>query len=797
MKRIVRVLAIALLAVLVSAGALAGYVLLVLDPNDYKTELSALVKRKADMDLALNGRLVWQFYPNLGISLGAATLTDPASRDRLAAIEQAAVSIKLMPLLAGQASINAVRLDGADLRLVKHADGSTSWDRLLDRLKSPDDEPSKQVAVDVRVLDVRNARLTLVDEATQVTRSIERIAIEASDIDPQAEFPLAARFRVSQRDATGKVVTADNDLQLRLHPDLPAKRHVLRGLQLTSALSGSGLPAPLKLALTADSVTADLANGHHAVQGLSLQTDYQAAKPVSATLKTDVSVDVPNGQADLKHLQLEARVAAAGLPEVLPVSLRSDLAANWKTGVISLPALVLQAADVRTEGRLAISLPALASGAQPATRGMTLNGQLRTAAFNPRELMARLGLKPPMTRNPEVLKRVSLNTDLVGGETELMARNLRLQLDGSTLTGEAGVRELPAARLVARLNLDRLNADDYLPPPDKPAAEAPKPDTTQRAAGLLPVNLLRSQNLDVSLDAGKLDILSYPITGFRVAASARAGLVDVSALSGRIYDGSFNVPVSIDVRGAQPVIRLRPEIRQVDLGPIAKQVLKKDLFTGRMNFNGAVSVTGNDADAWLRSAQGPNTLRLDQGRIQGVNVVDGLFAALGQYQALLPALTGRDAAALKGKVRDTEIVSLLGEMTLNQGVVNNQSMKADLKDVQVGGSGSYNLLTQDVDYRFQLKLDRKYWGARYQQMADTPIPVRCNGNLKGSVATLCGLDRDGMQGLVVQMAQARAVEAIDQQKARLDQKIDQKLGDKLPPQQKEAVKQLLDNLFKR
>lgn len=763
MKRILRVLAIALLAVLVSAGALAGYVLLVLDPNDYKTELSALVKRKTDMDLALDGRLAWQFYPNLGISLGAATLTDPASRDRLASIEQAAVSIKLMPLLAGQASINAVRLDGADLRLVKHADGSTSWDRLLDKLKSPDDESSKQVAVDVRVLDVRNARLTLVDEATQVTRSIERIAIEASDIDPQAEFPLAARFRVSQRDAAGKVVTADNDLQLRLHPDLPAKRHVLRGLQLTSALSGSGLPAPLKLALSADTVTADLANG----------------------------------QADLKRLQLDARVAAAGLPEALPVSLRSDLAANWRTGVISLPALVLQAADVRTEGRLAINLPALAGGTQPATRGMTLNGQLRTAAFNPRELMARLGLKPPVTRNPEVLKRVSLSTDLAGGETELMARNLRVQLDGSTLTGEAGVRELPAARLVARLNLDRLNADDYLPPLNKPAAEAAKPDTTQRAAGLLPVNLLRSQNLDVSLDAGKLDILSYPITGFRVAASARAGLVDVSALSGRIYDGSFSVPVSIDVRGAQPVIRLRPEIRQVDLGPIAKQVLKKDLFTGRMNFNGAVSVTGNDADAWLRSAQGPNTLRLDQGRIQGVNVVDGLFAALGQYQALLPALTGRDAAALKAKVRDTEIVSLLGEMTLNQGVVNNQAMKADLKDVQVGGSGSYNLFTQDVDYRFQLKLDRKYWGARYQQMADTPIPVRCNGNLKGSVATLCGLDRDGMQGLVAQMAQARAVEAIDQQKARLDQKIDQKLGDKLPPQQKEAVKQLLDNLLKR
>ena len=257
-------------------------------------------------------------------------------------------------------------------------------------------------------------------------------------------------------------------------------------------------------------------------------------------------------------------------------------------------------------------------------------------------------------------------------------------------------------------------------------------------------------------------------------------------------NGSFSVPATVDVRGAKPVITIRPDIRQIDLGPIATAALNKDTFTGRMNFNGSVTMTGNDVDSWLRTAQGPNTLRLNDGLIKGVNVTDALFNALGQYQVLLPALTGRDVNTLKGKVRDTEIVSFLGETSLNQGVVSNNAMKADLKDVKVGGSGTYNLFTQDVDYRFQLRLDQRFWGEKYAKMANYDIPVRCNGNLKASLVTLCALDRQDMQGLAAQMAQGRLNEELDRGKDRLQEK----LGEKLDPQQQEAVKQIFD-LFKR
>lgn len=838
MKRMLRIVGIIVGVLVLSVSALAAYIVLVLDPNDYKQELALAVKQKTAMDLALNGDLAWQLYPNLGIRLGATTLTDPALKETLLAVREAAVSVQLMPLLAGKASVNAVLLDGAVVRFVQYADGKTSWDTLLEKLKSPDEETSQKVAFAVETLDVKNTQLTLVDQKAGVTRTLSAIAVQAKDIDPDKAFPIRAQFRFAQQDAQGKTLQADNQVETTVALNLEAKKPVLSALQISSQLSGTALPAPVDLVAKAAEVRVDLPAQRHQVKGLALDASYRDPKlkqpatlafsgdvsadlaaqlveltgvnlaaqyqdagrpaPITAKLTTRARVNLATGQASLPALAIQATLADTSLPKALPASLNTSLEANWKTGDIRLPSLVMQVAGVKLDSQLAVKLPALATGATPVTQGMSLSGSLQTSTFNPRQLMALAGMTAPVTQDPNVLQRVSLSTTIAGNETQVLASNLRIALDGSSITGEAGVRELPKARLYARLNLDQLNADRYLPPSAKPAAAA-KPDaesTKKAVAGILPVALLRSQNLDVALSAGALDIMTYPIRQFRVAATARDGVVTVSELRGNIYNGSFSVPATIDVRGAQPVISLTPNINNIDLGPIATSVLKKDVFTGRMNFNGAVKLTGNDADAWIKSAQGPNTLRLDNGLIKGVNITDALFNALGQYQALLPALTGRDVATLKSKVRDTEIVSMLGETSVNQGVVSNKSMKADLKDIQVGGNGTYNLVTQDVDYRFQLKLDKKFWGAKYAKMAEYPIPVRCNGNLKGSLATLCGLDQQGMQGIVGQMAQARLNEEVDKGKAKLEEKINEKLGEKLNPQQQEAVKQIFD-LFKR
>ncbi|WP_146089291.1 AsmA family protein, partial [Amnimonas aquatica] len=153
MKRVLLWLGAGLGVVVLSVSAVLAYVVFVLDPNDYKQELADVVKQKTDMDLALKGDLAWQLWPSIGIRLGETSLTDPVLKETLAEVKQAAVSVELLPLLSGRASIDAVLVDGAAVRFVQYADGRTSWDRLLEKLKSPDEEEqSEQVAFDIEKL---------------------------------------------------------------------------------------------------------------------------------------------------------------------------------------------------------------------------------------------------------------------------------------------------------------------------------------------------------------------------------------------------------------------------------------------------------------------------------------------------------------------------------------------------------------------------------------------------------------------------------------------------------------------
>lgn len=798
MKRLLKWIAGIVALVLLSVSALAGYVLFVLDPNDYKQALTDVVKKKTDMDLQLTGDLAWKLYPSIGISLGETSLKDPALGETLVAVKQASVSVELMPLLDGQASVDAVSLDGANVRFVQYADGKTSWDTLLAKLKSPDeDDTSKEVKFNIESLDISNTQLTLVDKKAGVTRTIDKVTVHATDIDPEKAFPLSASFDITQADDAGKKATAENSLNAVVTLNLDAKKPHIEDLTLNSALSGNMLPAPISIALKAASIDVDIEAQQHAINDMVLDVIYadpSRPAPISASINANIKADIAKGEAIVKPLKLTTTVTDKALTKPVAVTLDTSVNANWKLGDITVPKLVATLDKIRLDANVSVKLPALASGAANITDGMRASGKLSTNSFNPRDVMANLGITPPVTKDPKALSNVSLSASISGDERNVLAKDLRIALDGSNITGEAGVRELPKARIYARLSLDKLNADNYLPPEkaltDKTPAD--KGQAKKAAEAILPVKLLREQNLDIGLKAGALTIMSYPITQLSLVATARDGLVNVSEFRGQVADGSFSVPANIDVRGAKPVIMLKPTLNKIDLGPIAQKALKQDVFAGRMNFNGDVTVRGNTTDEWISSAKGPNTLRLNDGVIKGVNIRDALFNALGKYQALLPMLTGHNSEELKSKIGNTDIVSLLGEITLDQGVVRNESMKADLKDMQVAGAGTYNLQTNDVDYRFQLKLDKKYWGEKNAKMAEYAIPVRCNGNLQGSLATLCGLDSAGMQSIVGKIAKERLGEEVEKQKGKLEEQ----LTEKLDPAQKEAVKQIFD-LFKR
>ncbi|MDF2447491.1 MAG: hypothetical protein K0S46_2727 [Moraxellaceae bacterium] len=819
-------------------GSLVGLVvlavavlLLVIDPNDYKPQLAALVKEKTDMTLAIDDRLEWTIWPSIGVKLGRTSLTDADKKETLVAVGKAAVSVELMPLFSKRINIDAVTLEGARVRFIQYADGSTSWDRMLAKLASApeEEEPSQAVNFNVEKLEVKDSSVYLRDEQAKVERAIEAFAVTARDISMDEPFPLQLQFTFRQQDAEGKTLIAKNTLATTLSLNQEKKLYELAKLKLTSALSGTSLPAPADIDLQGD-VRADLAANKVTVAGLQLKANYQdkalkapatvelgaevladlgqtqltlsklqlranwpdAARPqpVNAALAGTLSTNWGTGALDVPQLALNAVVPDKAYPKPLNVSLNIPVKGNWKEGQFSLPAFVLTAAGLRAEGALEAKLPAMksaepaadvpvataasatpvaasaapaaakAADATPITKGMTLSGKLAVAPFNPRALMAALGIAAPQTADANVLKRASLNTLIDGDEKKVLLKNLRITLDDTTISGEAGISDLDSLRQYARLTLDRMDVDRYLPPPAPAApanAKTAPPAAKAPAAGdLLPVEMLKTQNLDVALSAGSLKIMTYPITNFRVAATAGNGIVNVSEFRGSIFQGGFSAPVNINVQGAQPVLSLQPRLDGMEIGPLAKKLLEKDLLEGRASYNGALTLRGNSTDAWMKTVSGTSDLKFENGVLKGVNAMKELNNALGKYQALL-ALAGKDLGAEAEKQNDTQIASFAAVNTLDNGVVNSKSLNADLRKAKVAGSGTFNLVTQALDYRFALNLDKAVAGERYAAYA---LPVQCKGSLAGSMASLCKLDGKAVQEMALKVAAGKGLEKL-------------------------------------
>jgi len=878
MKRALLILAGVLGGLVALVGIAIAVVLLVIDPNDYKVEIADLVKKNTDSELVISEHMEWAVWPNIGVKLGKTTLSDPVSKETLVAVDKASVSVQVMPLFASRIQIDAVNLNGAKVRFVQYADGTTSWDRLLAKLAEPE-EKSEKVAFNVKQLDVKNTSLYLKDEKTGVERTVDNVTMTASDIDPDKSFPLQASFDFHQQDAAGKTVLAKNTLAANIKLDLDNEKYTLGKLVFTSNLSGTLLPAPATVTLKGDvaadmkaqqvqvsqfdlsaeyrdpaltapatvsvkgQVHADLARQLVKIDGLDTKAVYPAqglSAPASVSFTAGVLADLAQTTATVSTLQLKASWPDAARPSPINAALASNIVTNWTTGAIEapqlalnavmpdkafpkplkvalnaplkanyrqgnvgIPAFTLDAAGVRAEGSIEALLPSLREGTPsetPITKGMGISGGIATSTFNPRNVMVALGIAPPKTTDPAVLQSASLQATIQGDDSKVLLKNIRLKLDGSTLSGDAGISDLASMRQFARLTLDGIDADRYLPPTDPNA----KPSTE----GLLPVELLKTQNMDVALGVGSLKIMTYPITNFRVAATAGNGVVNVSELKGTIYNGGFSVPMNINVQGAQPVLKLQPTLDRMDIGPLANKLLKKEMLEGKASYNGHLALTGNSTDAWMKSVSGDSNLKFENGLLHGVNVMNELTGALGQYSALLPLLTGKDAAILASKQNDTEIASFVAENTLSNGIVNSKAINTDLRKAKIAGSGNFNLLTQDVDYTFNLALDKSVLGEKY---AGYPLPVKCKGSLKGVLTSLCKLDAHAVRDMVTKAVAAKELEklgikggdvkaAVDEKKKEAEVAAQQKLEEekkKAAEKLNEKLGEGLNRLFRR
>jgi AsmA protein len=181
-----------------------------------------------------------------------------------------------------------------------------------------------------------------------------------------------------------------------------------------------------------------------------------------------LEADIAHELYSLAGLAVKTTWKSDGLPAAgVPVKFAAkDCNVNLAKQTLELSGLDADAAGAHVTGNL--------TGAE-ILDAPTLQGAIKLDPVALREWLPKVGVAAPKTTDPKALTQLSFAGNVNLTKTSAEVADIVMKLDDTTMKGLVGVADFASKALRFDLNVDRINADRYLPPPsEKPAAKDAK-----------------------------------------------------------------------------------------------------------------------------------------------------------------------------------------------------------------------------------------------------------------------------------------------------------------------------------
>jgi AsmA protein len=158
------------------------------DPNRFKPRIEAAVREATGRSFTLAGDIDLGFFPWLALRTGEGRFGNaPGFGDEpMVTWQRAQLGARLIPLLRGELVADRVVLEGADIRLVRHADGRANWQGIGGN--EPADPDAEPMELRIDGIEVRNTRVSLVDETVPRRIRVESLDLSTDGIAPGEPF---------------------------------------------------------------------------------------------------------------------------------------------------------------------------------------------------------------------------------------------------------------------------------------------------------------------------------------------------------------------------------------------------------------------------------------------------------------------------------------------------------------------------------------------------------------------------------------------------------------------------------
>ncbi|MCW9089261.1 MAG: AsmA family protein [Gammaproteobacteria bacterium] len=770
-------------------GALVGLVLvamlalaLLVDPNDYKEQITAQVKQQTGRELLIEGDIELSFFPWLGLELGRLELgnAEGFGPEPFASIEAAEARVKLLPLLRAAVEMDTIVLHGMALSLSRRADGVSNWDDLAGTAAAepqPESKPARPASPALKSLaiggiNIRNASIEWNDEMAGQQASLRDFNLTSGAISFTRPIPLSVSGKLS---ATEPSIEGSFDLVTRLGLDLAQQRYRLDETRLTLQAAGKAIPGgEARLVLSSD-LEADLERGTAGISdlvlegmGLRLNADIQAsnilAMPAASGTMKLVLTD-PEGLSSVVTLPSELKQQALrGSTVDATFALDLGEAQSLNLAPLNLTAMGIEL-KATVEGQKIIDAPAF-------------SGELASSEFVPRELMENAGIALPQMADPSAMTRAQLSSRFEAGLDRVALQGLKLQLDQSTLNGSASVRQFAAPLIRYQLAMDEIDVDRYLPPAaDEPAPAAPGA-AGNAAAAELPLELLRSLDIDGTLKLGRVKVMNLRSDTIVTTLRAAKGQFRVNPLTANLYQGGYSGDLRFDVRSDTPLLGMDEKLSGVQAGPLLKDFLGKEYVTGKADLAAKMTARGIEPLAIRKSLNGNGSFNFAEGQVNGINIGHLIRQGYALYK-------GRPAPV--EETRQTDFTDLKGSFTVKEGLVTTRDLAARSPLFRVDGKGTAHLVSEKLDMRLDttvLSDIKSAAGDSADELKGVTLPITIKGRFSEpkfgvDVSSVLKAKLEAEVEKKKAEAEAEVQQRIDEEKKKLEEKAKDKLKDLL------------------
>ena len=213
MKRLIKYTALLIAALFTILMAALIVMTTVIKPNDHKEMLAQKISEALHAQVAI-GKITWQFYPWIGLSLHDVSMKNKQNQPMIA-VANSAIKVKLIPLFDKKVEVDKVFIDTPNISLISDKNGKLNWSDITEANATSSTEKqshSKKQTVDplpikektekesivftfsIKEILIEKGNLHYEDQSTQTDIYLSDIAIKSHNLALNKDFPIKTSF---------------------------------------------------------------------------------------------------------------------------------------------------------------------------------------------------------------------------------------------------------------------------------------------------------------------------------------------------------------------------------------------------------------------------------------------------------------------------------------------------------------------------------------------------------------------------------------------------------------------------